>query len=228
MESILQAWKNGCNIREIPLNRKILIRGRVEKPVAREIWRHQSILIRLLFRQSCFQDIWLTLSYIGIQFWLRYRLILFKIGYRRSHLCKYSPFSTLFSTESQHRASNSLYRARHNFYYRYFLPSLFIKRLSLFFFNLFITRPIGMFGRLIPDAKEPILNFSQITRLCVIFARMKFIKGKLTSFNIPLFSTAVLLNREISRSFVKTWLILNSVICSLIRIVWFLLDFVAL
>ena len=41
-----------------------------------------------------------------------------------------APFLTLFLTENLHRASNSLYRVRHNFYNKYFLLLLSIKRPS--------------------------------------------------------------------------------------------------
>ena len=74
-----------------------------------------------------------------------------------------SPFSTLFSAEILHRAFNSLYRARHNFYNKYFLLSLSILNVPFFDFNLFIARPKGIFRRLISDAKGPILNFALIT-----------------------------------------------------------------
>ena len=74
-----------------------------------------------------------------------------------------SLFLTLFSTENLQRVSNSLYRAQHNFYNKYFLLSLSIKRPSFLTLIPFIACPTGMFGRLISDAKGPILNFALIT-----------------------------------------------------------------
>ena len=57
----------------------------------------------------------------------------------------YSPFSKVYIR----RASNSLYRTRHNFYNIYFLLALF--NVSFFNFYLFIVPLTGMFER--PDGR---------------------------------------------------------------------------
>ena len=54
-------WKNNTG--------SLWIADNNEKPVAREISRHQSTCgLRLLLQQNCFQDIWFTLNYIVIKF----------------------------------------------------------------------------------------------------------------------------------------------------------------
>lgn len=106
----------------------------------------------------------------------------------RFHLRKYHHFQSL------HRASNFLHRAPHNFNTCHLL-SLFVKRLSfLTLISVYCTSGETNFRCERADSKLRIDH----CQLCVIFAHMKFLAI------LHFFSTAGLLNTQISQSFLKT------------------------